>query len=170
MDQAIHIKSKFDDKSHHGSFSAHLWHRWRRWLVLRRFVCIAMIMIGGYMAMRSYGSQDRFANFVTISFILLGSVGLMRPMIWQMWSERKLRKHPAFGTEIEYVFNHDEVNINGESGDVVVPWCALCEVVETNKGMLLYQSRKDYVWIPSRDFSKGEMSKIVKFHQDSLEH
>ena len=161
MEQPITIASMFDGRSHHGSFRAHLWHRWRGWLILRRFVCIAMIVIGGIFAIKTYGRGDQFANFITITFILLGSIGYMRPMIWQMWNERKLRKHPAYGTEIIYTFGPEEIIMDGVSGKVVVPWCALNEVVETKTGLLLYQNKKDYLWIPSYDFKAGEMAKVV---------
>jgi hypothetical protein len=163
MEQAIKIESMFDGRSHHGSFRQHLWHRWRRWLILRRLVCIAMVVIGGFFAIKTYGKGDKFANFITISFILLGSVGYMRPMIWQMWNERKLRKHPAYETMINYTFNVDEVIMDGSSGKVTVPWSEFCEVVETKKGLLLYQNKKDYLWIPGYDFKDGEMTEIVAY-------
>ena len=90
-------------------------------MLLRRFVCLAMIAIGGFFAVKSYGMADKRADFITISFILLGSIGYIRPMIWQMWSERKLRKHPAYGSEITYTFNAEEVIMEGSSGKVSVP-------------------------------------------------
>jgi len=165
MEEAINIESMFDGRSHHGSFRQHLWHRWRRWLILRRFVCIAMVVIGGYFAIKTYGSGDKFANFITISFILLGSVGYMRPMIWQMWNERKLRKHPAYETMIKYTFSAEEVIMDGSSGKVNVPWSEFSEVVETKKGLLLYQNKKDYLWIPGYDFKGSEMAEIVGLHE-----
>ncbi len=154
----------FDGRSHHGSFREHLRHRWGGWILLRRFVCVAMIIIGGIFAVKTYGRGNKEANFVTISFILLGSVGFMRPMIWQMWSERKLRKHPSYETEIEYVFEMENVTMNGSSGEVRVPWDIFLEVVETKKGLLLYQNKKDYLWIPGYDFKSGEMTRVVSFH------
>ncbi|MGJ8657289.1 MAG: YcxB family protein [Akkermansiaceae bacterium] len=165
MDEAIKIDSMFDGRSHHGSFRYHLWHRWGRWLVLRRVVCIAMVLIGGVFAIKTYGRGDKFANFITISFVLLGSVGYMRPMIWQMWNERKLRKHAAYGTEIHYVFSPEEIVMDGSSGKVHVPWSEFIEVVETKKGLLLYQNKKDYLWIPSYDFEAGEMGKVVRMFE-----
>jgi hypothetical protein len=162
METEIAIKSMFDGRSHHGSFREHLWHRYRRWLILRRFVCIAMVVIGGIFAVKTYGSGDKFANFITITFILLGSIGYMRPMIWQMWSERKLRKHPAYGTEINYTFSANEIIMDGVSGKIHVPWNQFVEVVITKTGLLLYQNKKDYLWIPSYDFKDGEMAKVLK--------
>lgn len=168
MEQSIKIESMFDGRSHHGSFRQHLWYRWRRWLILRRFVCIAMVIIGGVIAFKTNGSGDKWANFISISFILIGSVSYIRPMIWQMWNERKLRKHPAYGTKITYTFNAEEIIMDGASGKVVVPWCALSEVVETKLGMLLYQNKKDYLWIPGYDFKAGEMGEIVRLHQAAI--
>ena len=123
-----------------------------------------MIVIGGIFAVKTYGRGNKEANFVTISFILLGSMGIMRPMIWQMWSERKLRKHPSYGTKIRYVFDTENIIMNGSSGEVRVSWDVFFEVVETKKGLLLYQNKKDYLWIPSYDFKAGEMTKVVNFH------
>ena len=124
-----------------------------------------MVVIGAAIAMKTYGQVDKYANFISVSFILLGSVGYMRPMIWQMWNERKLRKHPAYGTEIIYTFGADEIIMDGASGKVVVPWCALSEVVETKSGLFLYQNKKDYIWIPGYDFGDGEMAEVVKLHK-----
>ncbi len=168
MDEVIKIESMFDGRSHHGSYRQHLWHRWRWWLVLRRFVCIALVVIGGIYAVKTYGRGDKRANFITTSFILLGSVGYMRPMIWQMWNERKLRKHPAYDTKITYTFSAEEVIMDGVSGKAVVPWCALSEVVETKLGMLLYQNKKDYLWIPAYDFKDGQMGEIVRLHESTV--
>ncbi len=121
-----------------------------------------MVVIGGIFAVKTYGSGDKFANFITITFILLGSVGYMRPMIWQMWNERKLRKHPAYGTVINYTFSADEIIMNGVSGKINVPWSQFFEVVETKTGLLLYQNKKDYLWIPRYDFKDGEITKVLK--------
>ena len=164
MEENIKISSMFDGRSHHGSFSEHLWYRWRRLMLIRRFACIAMLLIGCYFALKTYGSGNKFADFVTISFILIGSIGFIRPMIWQMWSERKLRKHPAFGSKIEFSFGANEVVMNGSSGSVNVPWSEFYEVVKTKKGLLMYQNKKDYLWIPEYDFKSGEMEEIVSFH------
>ena len=164
-EESIKVSSMFDGRSHHGSFREHLWHRWRVWMLLRRFACLAMVCIGGYFAMKSYGGGSKFHNFITISFILIGSVGFMRPMIWQMWSERKLRKHPAFNSKIHYEFNPKEVIMNGSSGRANVPWSEFFEIIETKKGLLMYQNKKDYLWIPAVDFKTKEMSQIVIFHQ-----
>jgi hypothetical protein len=161
MEAPFAIESMFDGRSHHGSFREHLWHRWRGLLILRRFVCIAMIVIGGIFAIKTYGSGNKFANFISTAFILIGTVGYMRPMIWQMWYERKLRKHPAYGTVIKYEFNHDGIIIDGVSGRVNVPWSQFSEVVKTETGLLLYQNKKDYIWIPSYDFEEWEMAHVV---------
>lgn len=136
-------------------------------MLLRRFVCLAMIAIGGFFAVKSYGMADKRADFITISFILLGSIGYIRPMIWQMWSERKLRKHPAYGSEITYTFNAEEVIMEGSSGKVNVPWDQFYELEETKKGLLLYQNKKDYLWIPSYDFESDEMTSVVTFYESS---
>ncbi len=155
----------FDGRSHHGSFRQHLWHRWKWWLVARSFVCVALVVIGAYMAIHYSGKGKKFADFISVAFILMGSVGFIRPMIWQMWNERKLRKHPAYGTKICYTFDQEEIIMDGESGKVVVPWCALTEVVETKTGLLLYQNTKDYLWIPGYDFEVGEMGEVVRLHR-----
>jgi hypothetical protein len=86
-------------------------------------------------------------------------------MIWQMWNERKLRKHPAYGTKIHYTFSAEEVIIEGVSGTVNVPWSEFCEVVETKKGLLLYQNKKDYLWIPRYDFKDDDLAKIVSLYE-----
>ncbi len=165
MESPIQVKSKFDGRSHHGSFREHLWHRWRWWLIVRRFVCVGLMAVGAYMAVKTYGRGSRFSDFITISFILLGSVGYMRPMIWQMWNERKLRKHAAYETKIHYTFRSDRVDMDGSSGKVSVPWGEFVEVVETKTGLLLYQNKKDYLWIPGYDFEGGEMAKVVLLHR-----
>ena len=167
MEENITISSMFDGRSHHGSFREHLWYRWRKLMQIRRFACVAMLIIGAYFAVKTYGSGNKFADFVTISFILIGSIGFVRPMIWQMWSERKLRKHPAFGSKIDYAFNPKEVIIDGSSGTVNVPWSEFYEVVETKNGLLMYQNKKDYLWVPAYDFKSGEMSQVVHFHVES---
>lgn len=117
------------------------------------------------MSIHYAGKGEKLADFIAIALILMGSVGFIRPMIWQMWSERKLRKHPAYGSKITYSFGSEEITMDGISGKVVVPWCALSEVVATRAGILLYQNKKDYIWIPAQDFKDGEMKEIVSWHE-----
>ena len=54
--------------------------------------------------------------------------------------------------------------MDGSSGTVNVLWSEFYEVVETKNGLLMYQNKKDYLWIPEYDFKSGEMEQIVSFH------
>ena len=155
----------FDGRSHHGAFRQHLKYQWKWWLLARSLVCVALVIIGSYVAVNYSGRGKKMADFISVACILMGSVGFIRPMIWQMWNERKLRKHPAYGTKITYTFGLEEIIMDGDSGKVVVPWCALTEVVATKTGVLFYQNKKDYLWIPSYDFKEGQLEEIVKLHR-----
>lgn len=165
MEKPIIIDSIFDGKSHHGAFRQHLHHRWKWWLRARAFVCIALVIIGAFIAVKYSGQGKKLPDFISIAFILLGSVGLIRPMIWQMFAERKFRKHKAYRTKIRYEFSADGIKMSGNAGKADVPWESFYEVVETPKGLLIYQNKKEYLWIPASDFRVGEMNSICSMFE-----
>jgi len=158
MEKSIIIDSMFDGRSHHGAFRYHLRHRWKWWLIARAFVCVALVVIGTIFAIKFSGKGNKLPDFISVAFILLGSVGLIRPMIWQMFAERKFRKHKAYESKIRYEFSNKGVKMSGKAGKADVPWSAFYEVAVTPKGLLIYQTKKEYIWIPSYDFQAGEMS------------
>ena len=161
MWDSITIESMFDGRSHHGSFRQHLWYRWKGLLVLRALLSVAMIGIGAFF-MIAYNDIGK-AQLIGSALVVMGSFALVRPMVWQMWSERKLRKHPAYGSKIMYKFSKEGIMMDGKSGKVEVPWVVFKEVVALPKGMILYQNKKDYMWIPAYDFKGDEMEQICEW-------
>lgn len=101
------------------------------------------------------------------ALVAMGSIGLMRPMIWQMLHERGLRKHPAFGTQIRYTFTVEGMQMSGKAGSADVSWSEFFEVVETTKGLLIYQNKKSYIWIPVCDIASDQASTIIDFWRNS---
>ena len=108
------------------------------------------------MVMDPGSKRGMFGGFL----VMIGSLGFMRPMLWQMWHERGLRKHPAYETEVEYVFSPTGITMNGQAGEAVVPWSEIFQVKVTRKGLLIYQDKKQYLWIPEADFGEGQMKSI----------
>lgn len=115
------------------------------------------------------GKGDKRVEFVSIAFILIGAIGLIRPMVWQMWHERRLRKHPAYESKIRYVFSNEGMIMTGDAGAANVPWSEFYELVETPIGLLIYQNKKSYIWIPEADLASGETKKIIGFWQKSTQ-
>ncbi len=148
----------FDGRSHHGAFRQHLWYRWKGLLILRAFLCLTTVGMGVFF-MIAYQHQNK-AQLVASGLIVMGSFAFMRPMIWQMWSERKMRQHPAYGSKITYIFSEEGILMNGKQGKIEAPWVAFSKVVALPKGLILYQNKKDYLWIPEYDFRDKEMKQI----------
>ena len=161
METSIKIDSMFNGRSHHAAFRQHLLHRWKWWLIVRTILCIALLGIGGFMQYRLQG-EEKMVVFSGI-LIVMGAIGLVRPMVWHIFNDRKLRKHPAYGSEIHYTFTAEAVEMNGKAGKAIVPWGEFMEVVATSKGLLLYQTKRDYLWIPSVDFKAGQMEQFLQF-------
>lgn len=160
MGNIIEITSKFDGPSQHGSFTKHMWCRYRWWVVLRSLLCIAAIFFGATL-IEPGTKVGAFGGFL----MMVGSLGFMRPMLWQMWHERGLRKHPAYETEVHYEFSNDGIKMSGVAGDANVPWSGFHQVRETRKGLLIYQDKKQYLWIPKADFQPGQMQEIAMMKQ-----
>lgn len=57
--------------------------------------------------------------------------------------------------------------MDGREGKVEAPWIAFSEVVALPKGLIMYQNKKDYLWIPKSDFKLGEMQQICDWHKKS---
>lgn len=166
MTAPITISSMFDGRSHHGAFRLHLSHRWKWWLRVRAFVCLALLIMGILFVIKFSGGGNKYADFSAVAFILLGSVGFVRPMIWQMFAERRYRMHPAFNSKIQYTFSNTGVNMTGKAGDVDVPWSSFLELVDTSKGLLMYTNKKEYIWIPSSDFNPGEIAQVCQLYHN----
>ncbi|MFC4993474.1 YcxB family protein [Rubritalea tangerina] len=156
MDQKIIITSTFDGTSQHGSYFQHMLYRHRWWVVLRSLLCVAGICFGAYLI--EPGSK---AGALGGILVMAGSLGFMRPMLWQMWHERGLRKHPAYGSKVVYRFDEEGVEMRGKAGDADVAWGALYELKPTRKGLLIYQDKKHYLWIPKSDFKYGQMEEVA---------
>lgn len=93
-------------------------------------------------------------------FVAGGSVGFLRPMIWQMWHERGIRKHPAFGTKMFFTFGDDGVEVGGKKGKYQIKWEDLFELKITKKGVLMYTSKKSFLWIPVKCFKDNELQYV----------
>lgn len=98
---------------------------------------------------------------------MVGSLGFMRPMLWQMWQERGLRKHPAYDTKVSYIFSVAGVKMSGKAGDADIPWTEFHELKATKKGLLIYQDKKQYIWIAKDAFKTNEMQEIVRLFQQT---
>jgi len=73
-------------------------------------------------------------------FVTAGSIGFLRPMIWQMWHERNVRKYS-------------------------LPWEKLYEYVIRSKGLLIYIDKKRFLWVPKKVFKENQWIAIVKFEK-----
>ncbi|WP_018969106.1 YcxB family protein [Rubritalea marina] len=152
----ISIHSRFDGPSQHGSFRHHLWQRHRGWVIARSLMCVTAVGVGAFLI--EPGTEGGVIGSV---LVVAGTLGFMRPMIWQMWQERMLRKHPAFDTSIDYTFTAQGMQMRGEAGDVDVSWADLHSVVPTKKGLLIYQDAKQYMWIPVADITPEQMEQVA---------
>lgn len=158
MAEMITVKMKFDGESQHGAHVRHMWRRQKLWLILRSCLCIAAIATGAFLMEPTGGSKW---NMIAGMMVTIGAVGFLRPMIWQMWMERELRKHPAYGTAVEYVFTEKGIKMTGAAGNVEIGWQEIYDVCLTAKGMLIYQTKQLYMWIPAGAFSKvGDMDQV----------
>ena len=158
----ITIHTTFDGKSQHGSFPRHMWHRYKAWVITRSLLCVAAVCLGCYI-LEPGTKWGMFGG----ALVMVGSLGFMRPMLWQMWQERGLRKHPAYDTEVSYVFSGQGIKMSGQAGDADIPWPNFYELVPTKKGLLIYQDKKQYLWIANDAFREGEMQAAVAFFKNS---
>lgn len=150
----IKISFELSEKNYHGAYSQHIKHRYKWWMRIRLLFCISVILIGAYLI--SFTSEKGIGYFS----VVFGSFGIMRPMIWQMWHERNVRKNPAFGTIINYTFSKKKLTISGEQGEYSVPLTQIYEFVYARKGLLIYLNKKRYLWIP-KEFIKDAIPSII---------
>ena len=99
--------------------------------------------------------------------MMAGSLGFMRPMLWQMWQERGLRKHSAYDSMVRYTFSSSGVSMAGKAGDMKVDWSEFYELKALKKGLLIYQDKKQYMWIESSAFGEGQLDAVMQFWHDS---
>lgn len=109
------------------------------------------------MVMDPGSKRGMFGGFL----VMVGSVGFIRPMLWQMWHERVLRKHPAYETEVKYTFSPSGITMDGKAGKATMAWADVYQIKVTRKGLLIYQDKKQYLWIPESDFESGQMQEVA---------
>lgn len=159
--EPITIISTFDGSGQHGSMTQHMWHRYRWWVVLRSLLCVAAVCLGAYLM--EPGTKGGAIGAV---LVMAGSLGFMRPMLWQMWQERGLRKHPAYGSKVRYTFSERGLSMAGKAGQAEVEWNALYELKPVRKGLLIYQDKRQYLWIERAAFGTGQLEAVLElWHQ-----
>lgn len=151
MEKAHTVSFILNDKNYHGAYMQHLLHRRRGWMLVRSIACLLCVCLGAYFLTLT---SQRPLGYI---FVAGGTLGLLRPMIWQVWHERMVRRNAAYGTRISYVFSKQGVEIKGEQGDFEIAWDKLVDLAITKKGLLLYPNKKSYLWIPKAAFKKLSM-------------
>ena len=164
MKEKVDVSFTFNDTNYHGAYKEHLKHRRKVWIIVRSILCVLMVMFGAYLTIvNSQPLEGGVPAFFGPLFITAGSVGFLRPMIWQMWHERNVRKHSAYGTKLRYVFSENGVKIIGKQGDFQLAWDELYECVLRKKGVLIYPQKKQFLWIPKRSFNSDQWSLMRNF-------
>ncbi|MGJ8672071.1 YcxB family protein [Rubritalea sp.] len=156
MAEPITIITAFDGKSQHGSFPQHMWHRYRWWVITRSVLCVVAVCLGAYLM-----EPGTKGGVIGGGLVMVGSLGFMRPMLWQMWQERGLRKHPAYNTKVRYTFSEKGLSMAGSAGEATVTWEELYELKSTKKGLLIYTDKKQYIWIAAAAFGEGQLAKVL---------
>jgi len=141
--------------AYHGAYRIHMWNRQRAWIIIRTVLCAVAIAYAGIEIMKR-GVQGPFALIICVA-----SVGLLRPMIWEMWHERGLRKKKGYGKPIEYTFGDQGIHMRGPAGKALLLWSDVIKVVNHKKGFLFYQSRDGYIWIPKHLLADGDEEKLL---------
>lgn len=158
MKDSIKATFQFDGTTQHGAVQQHMMHRWKFWIILRATVCLLAVIGGGYLIVTR--GPHVMAGFLVAG----GAVGFLRPMVWQMWSERGLRKHAAFGKSVTYRFHQHGIEMRGGAGDVELSWSDVYELVPCKRGLLIYMNKRDYLWVPDTAFSStDDKQQVLQF-------
>lgn len=166
MSDKVKVTFEFNDTNYHGAYREHLRHRNKMWIYIRSILCILIIGFGAYLMVAYAQKQSTGGNtFFGPLFVTAGSIGFLRPMIWQMWHERNVRKNPNYGSEIQYTFDHTGIKVSGEKGEYSLPWEKLYEYVIRSKGLLIYIDKKRFLWVPKKVFKENQWIAIVKFEK-----
>ena len=159
--KSIQVAYTFNDKNYHGAYKEHLKHRQKLWIYGRSLLCVLIILFGAYLLI--YGQEEKTNELLSYIFICGGSLGFMRPMIWQMWHERGVRKNPAYNTKLQFFFKQEGVSVIGNEGKVELKWEQIMDLHVTAKGVLVYPDPKRFLWVPKSAFEEGEMEGVVAF-------
>ena len=150
MQDTIHVKMLFDERSQLGAFRLHMWHRYRTWLILRTFLSVGLIL-AGLVILISQGPHP-----MSILMLMVGTFALLRPLIWKIMHSRNLRRLEGLGQCVNYTFTPENIHIHGEDREANVSWSDLLESVPTKHGLLLYHAKKTYTWVPREAFDSPE--------------
>ena len=156
----------FNDQTYHGAYIRHIRHRLKFWVYLRALLCIGFITAGGVLIAISLGDDNRTLAGIGTFSVVAGSFGFMRPIIWQVWHERQARHNPCYNTRLHYGFAEDVLSVKGNQGNYDLEWEKNYELVVTKKGVLIYMTKKSYLWVPKAALkSVEEMQKVEKIVQ-----
>jgi len=150
----IEVTVPMNDTTYHGVYRMHLWRRHKLWIIIRSALCVCAVGYGGFL-LTTKGSHVFASVLVT-----MGTLGFLRPLIWQMLHERGLRKHPTYGKNIRYIFNETQVGVDGSKGQVNVLWSEVIDFYHNKKGLLIYINKSSYLWFPRSLLSLAEVEQL----------
>ncbi|NWK57165.1 YcxB family protein [Verrucomicrobiaceae bacterium N1E253] len=84
--------------------------------------------------------------------MLVGTLVMLRPIIWNMMQVRSLHKLPGYGQEVCYTITPEALHIDGESKSARLDSHQIVECVPTTQGILIYHSKTSYTWLPHSAF------------------
>lgn len=133
------------------------WH-WRKYGLLQYcwYVAGAIFSLVGFAA---FGSDDHLVGAMLIFF---GFYCVLRKKILEIQFCRRIKAIPGFGTVTDWEFTEDGISQASELGRVDLSWDAIFETITTPSGILLYQQKHLYYWLPLSGFEEQSQFDTLK--------
>ncbi|WP_157097870.1 YcxB family protein [Niabella ginsenosidivorans] len=97
-------------------------------------------------------------NVFLFPFIFL----VVLPVFVYVASKRDFKNNRRMHEQVEYVFDDQNLVINGESFNMTMTWDKIFRVTKTKRWILFWQTRNMASLVPLKDISAGDMLLLKK--------
>lgn len=151
--QPIEIKTKIEFKPY---IKLQYWLFYRKPAILIFSFIALSILIFGLISFVNSETENLFT--FSISFGFFGLVYL--PFIVWRTSRKAYKTNKNLQERMTYIFDQDEMHVNGESFKSTVSLKSIYQLKESREWLLLYQSKNSFNIIPKSSMTEEQINKI----------
>lgn len=146
-------------------------HRTRHWLRLALLLVASSLVVAGLVM----SDEKGYAEIPLIYPIVFAVLVAFAANALRRWLERRrftagIRSSPLFNEAITYQADPEQIEITAPQFKGTLTWKAFHKSVETPEGLLLYQQRYLFNWLPKAAFSPADYSSLFAWAAAKTQH
>jgi hypothetical protein len=155
MNEEITVEVAFDEPNMLGGLHAYIrLNRVSRLLRAVFFMSAVMLMYFGLNTLSRRGGETSWLlNALLPSVILAVFFTGLRYYLERRQFLSSIKSSPLCGSTVQYLFSEEGVKMITAHSKVEASWSGFMQSVETSNGVLLYQAKRIFYWLPKTAFT-----------------